>query len=153
MRVMTDVLGLTTIVTLYQAGNGIYEHFDKGLVLDEGKQIYFGPRQDAVPFMKSLDFLRESGSNSADFLTGVTVPTERLIAPGFEESFPRTADEVLAAFERSPMKPKMLEECLAYSSSQEAVDNTALFRESVAHEKQSSVSASSTVTANFPTQV
>ncbi|KAG6355205.1 hypothetical protein INS49_004286 [Diaporthe citri] len=153
MRVMTDMLGLTTIVTLYQAGNGIYEHFDIVLVLDEGKQIYYGPRQDAVPFMESLGFLRESGSNSADFLTGVTVPTERRIATGFEQSFPRTADEVLAAYDRSPIKPKMLEECLAYPSSQEAVDNTALFRESVAHEKHNDVSASSPVTANFPTQV
>lgn len=48
MRVMTDVLGLSTNVTLYQAGNGIYEHFDKVLVLDEGKQIYYGPWQNAV---------------------------------------------------------------------------------------------------------
>lgn len=153
MRVMTDVLGLTTIVTLYQTGNGIYEHFDKVLVLDEGKQMYYGPQQDAVPFMESLGFLRESGSNSADFLTGVTVPTERLVAPGFEQSFPRTADEVLAAYDRSTTKPKMLEECLAYPSSQEALDNTALFRESVAHEKHNGVSVSSPVTANFPTQV
>lgn len=38
---MTDILGLTTIVTLYQAGNSIYEHFDK--VLDDGKQIFYGP--------------------------------------------------------------------------------------------------------------
>lgn len=153
MRVMTGVLGLSTIVTLYQAGNGIYEHFDKVLVLNEGKQIYYGPRENAVPFMEDLGFLRASGSNSADFLTGVTVPTERLIAPGFEQSFPRTADEVLAAYDRSPIKPKMLEECLAYPSSQEAVDNTALFKESVAHEKHNGVSASSPVTANFPTQV
>ncbi|KAM3442518.1 hypothetical protein MY4824_001112 [Beauveria thailandica] len=39
VRVMTDILGLSTIVTLYQAGNDIYEQFDKVLVLEEGKQI------------------------------------------------------------------------------------------------------------------
>lgn len=39
IRAMTDIMGLTTIVTLYQAGNGIYEQFDKVLVLDEGRQI------------------------------------------------------------------------------------------------------------------
>ncbi|KAM3455787.1 hypothetical protein MY3296_002205 [Beauveria thailandica] len=39
IRVMTDILGLSTIVTLYQAGNDIYEQFDKVLVLEEGKQI------------------------------------------------------------------------------------------------------------------
>ncbi|KAH1295275.1 hypothetical protein KXX11_008424, partial [Aspergillus fumigatus] len=41
VRAMTDVFGLSSIVTLYQAGNGIYDLFDKVLVLDEGKQIYY----------------------------------------------------------------------------------------------------------------
>ncbi|KAM3502007.1 hypothetical protein MY10362_005154 [Beauveria mimosiformis] len=36
IRAMTDTLGLSTIVTLYQAGNGIYEQFDKLIVLEEG---------------------------------------------------------------------------------------------------------------------
>lgn len=92
---MTDVLGLTTIVTLYQAGNGIYEHFDKVLVLDEGKQIFYDPQKDAVPFMEDLGFVWDSGSNRGDFLTGVTVPTECVIAPGYEKTFPRTADPYL----------------------------------------------------------
>lgn len=38
LRCLTDTMGLATIVTIYQAGNGIYELFDKVLVLDEGKQ-------------------------------------------------------------------------------------------------------------------
>ena len=54
MRAMTDILGLTTIATLYQAGNGIYEQFDKVLILDEGKQVYYGPRAEAVPFMNPV---------------------------------------------------------------------------------------------------
>ncbi|CAG8927351.1 unnamed protein product [Penicillium salamii] len=41
---MTDVYGLSTIVTLYQVGNGIFDLFDKVFVLDEGKQIFYGPR-------------------------------------------------------------------------------------------------------------
>ncbi|KAG5753808.1 hypothetical protein H9Q70_003571 [Fusarium xylarioides] len=89
IRAMTDILGLTTIVTLYQAGNGIYEHFDKVLVLDEGKQIFYGPQKDAVPFMEGLGFVRASGSNRGDFLTGVTVPTERRIAEGHTPSAPK----------------------------------------------------------------
>ncbi|KAJ5400564.1 hypothetical protein N7465_011053 [Penicillium sp. CMV-2018d] len=42
IRTMTDVLRLTTIITLYQAGNGIYKQFNKVLVLDEGNQIFYG---------------------------------------------------------------------------------------------------------------
>ncbi|KAL5351716.1 hypothetical protein ACLOAV_003576 [Pseudogymnoascus australis] len=153
VRVMTDLLGLTTIVTLYQAGNGIYEHFDKVLVLDNGKQMFYGPQMEAVPFMENLGFMRVSGSNRADFLTGVTVPTERRIAPGSEKAFPRSADEVVAAYGQSEIKPRMLSECRHYPTSEEAKENTANFREMVVYEKHSMVSESSPFTANFSTQV
>jgi ABC-type multidrug transport system ATPase subunit len=153
IRAMTDVLGLTTIVTLYQAGNGIYEYFDKVLVLDEGKQIFYGPQKDAVPFMEDLGFMRDSGSNRGDFLTGVTVPTERLIAPGYEDRFPRTADEILAAYNRSNIKPKMLEECQTYAMTEEALENTVVFKQMVAREKHSGVSETSPFTAGLITQV
>ncbi|KAF5005412.1 hypothetical protein FDECE_8133 [Fusarium decemcellulare] len=153
IRVMTDILGLTTIVTLYQAGNGIYEHFDKVLVLDEGKQIFYGPQKEAVPFMEDLGFMRDGGSNRGDFLTGVTVPHERVIAPGYEETFPRTADAVRDAYHTSAIYPKMLEEARMYPTTQEAADNTAVFKEMVAREKHKGVSAKSPVTADFFTQV
>lgn len=153
MRVMTDVLGLTTIVTLYQAGNGIYDHFDKVLVLDEGKQVFYGPKDEAVPFMQDHGFIKQSGSNSADFLTGVTVPTERIIASGFEETFPRTAADLLAAYEASPIKPKMLAECREYVSSAEAANNTTLFQESVAHEKHGGILARTPTTTSLAIQI
>jgi len=63
LRAMTDVLGLSTIVTLYQAGNAIYNLFDKVLVLDEGKQIYYGPAAEAKPFMENLGLMYSDGAN------------------------------------------------------------------------------------------
>jgi ABC-type multidrug transport system ATPase subunit len=63
LRAMTNVQGLSTIVTLYQAGNGIYNLFDKVLVLDEGKQIYYGPAAEAKPFMENLGFVYTDGAN------------------------------------------------------------------------------------------
>ncbi|KAF3352304.1 hypothetical protein VdG1_09166 [Verticillium dahliae VDG1] len=153
MRDLTDVLGLTTIITLYQAGNGIYENFDKVLVLDEGKQVYYGPQREAVPFMHNLGFLKQSGANSADFLTGVTVPTERIIAPGYENSYPRTAADLFAAYTSSPIMPEMLRECRDYVSSPEARENTALLKEAVAQEKHAGVASSSPVTASLLVQI
>lgn len=152
IRVMTDILGLTTIVTLYQAGNGIYEHFDKVLVLDDGKQIFYGHQKEAVPFMEDLGFIRASGSNCADFLTGVTVPHERLIALGYENRFPRTADEVFVAYDKSTIKPRMLAEC-SYPESDEAAENTAIFKEMFTREKHRSVLPNSTVTTDLLSQV
>ena len=71
VRQMTHLLGLASVVTLYQAGNGVYELFDKVLVLDEGKQIYYGPMKQARPFMEDLGFMCVDGANVADFLTGI----------------------------------------------------------------------------------
>lgn len=149
---MTDILGLSTVMTLYQAGNGIYEEFDKVLVLDEGKQLYYGPREDAVPFMEELGFVCVDGSNKADFLTGVTVPTERKIAPGFESRFPRTGEEIVAAYNRSETKVLMLEEGRSYPGSAAARDNTLALQELVAREKHKGL-RQSPVSANFFKQV
>ncbi|KAJ5771732.1 hypothetical protein N7520_002261 [Penicillium odoratum] len=152
IRTMTDILGLTSIVTLYQAGNGIYDHFDKVLVLDEGKQIFYGPQKEAVPFMEDLGFRRDSGSNRADFLTGVTVPTERVIASGYEHRYPRTSDAIRAAYESNKLKSHMLAEC-SYPESTEAAENTAVFKEMVAREKHRGMSKSSPVTTDFFSQI
>jgi ABC-type multidrug transport system ATPase subunit len=107
IRAMTDIFGLATIVTLYQAGNGIYNLFDKVLVIDEGKEIYYGRMKQARPFMEELGFVCRDGANIADYLTGVTVPTERMIKDGFEDRFPRTADDIRAQYEKSTIKAEV----------------------------------------------
>lgn len=61
IRAMTDILGLSSIVTLYQAGNGIYNLFDKVLVLDEGVELYYGPMQEARPFLEEAGFICREG--------------------------------------------------------------------------------------------
>jgi ABC-type multidrug transport system ATPase subunit/ABC-type multidrug transport system permease subunit len=152
IRAMTDILGLSTIVTLYQAGNGIYEQFDKVLVLDEGKQLYYGPRKDAVPFMESLGFVCVDGSNKGDFLTGVTVPTERKIALGYENRFPRTSVDIAAVYARSQNKTNMIEESQRYSESEAARVDTLAFQDLVAKERHRGV-RNSPVSANFFKQV
>ncbi|KAF2090833.1 putative Brefeldin A resistance protein [Saccharata proteae CBS 121410] len=152
VRAMTDILGLTSIVTLYQAGNGIYDLFDKVLVLDEGKQIYYGSREEARPFMEELGFFCDPSANVADFLTGVTVPTERKILPGFEDRFPRTADEVFAAYDKSPIKQKMITE-YDYPDSEAAKHNTQEFAEAISWDKHKSLPKDSPLTVSFMTQV
>ncbi|KAK7519879.1 putative Brefeldin A resistance protein [Phyllosticta citriasiana] len=152
IRAMTDILGLTTIVTLYQAGNGIFNLFDKVLLLDGGKQIYYGPREQAVPFMEHLGFFCDPSANKGDFLTGVTVPTERVIAPGYEHRFPRTADEIRAEYDKSLIKSAMIAE-YNYPDTQEAARYTEEFKAQVEYEKHKSLPKSSPLTTSFVTQV
>ncbi|PLB53830.1 pleiotropic drug resistance protein, ABC superfamily [Aspergillus steynii IBT 23096] len=152
IRAMTDVLGLSTIVTLYQAGNGIYDLFDKVLVLDEGKEVYYGPMAQARPFMEHLGFVCREGSNVADFLSGVTVPTERKIRPGYENRFPRNADALKAEYEKSPIHNQMALE-YDYPDTDLARERTEDFKTSVSDEKSSRLPNSSVMTVDFVDQV
>ncbi|EKV20717.1 ABC transporter, putative [Penicillium digitatum Pd1] len=152
LRAMTDILGLSTIVTLYQAGNGIYNLFDKILVLDEGKQIYYGPAAAAKPFMEDLGFMYTDGANVGDFLTGLTVPTERKIRPGFENSFPRNADAILTEYIKSSTYRRMVS-TYDYPDSELSRERTAAFKESVAWEKSKHLPKSSSLTTSFWAQL
>lgn len=149
---MTTILGVTTIATLYQAGNGIFEQFDKVLVLDEGKQIFYGPRKEARPFMEQLGFLCDPSANVADFLTGVTVPSERAIHPGFEASFPRSADAVRERYEQSNIHQRMQLE-YTFPESEYTKSSTEDFKQSVATEKSRHLPKNSEFTVPLGKQI
>ncbi|KAF2024223.1 ABC transporter [Setomelanomma holmii] len=152
LRCMTDEMGIATIVTLYQAGNGIYDLFDKVLVLDEGKQIYYGSREEARPFMESLGFVCRAGANVADFLTGVTVPSERQTQPDFETHIPRNNIELHQIYQQSDIKVAMDRE-VDYPSTQEAKTNTRMFEDAVKLDRSPHLPKSSPMTVSFPQQV
>ena len=76
LRIMTDVFQMVNFVSLYQAGEGIYDQFDKVLVIDEGRQIYFGPVKEARQYFISLGFKDLPRQTTADYLTGCTDPNE-----------------------------------------------------------------------------
>lgn len=152
LRAMTTIMGLTTIATLYQAGNAIFEQFDKVLVLDEGEQIFYGPREEARPFMEELGFLCDDSANVADFLTGVTVPSERSIKPGYEHAFPRTSDAVRERYLQSEICRRM-ESQYSFPGSEPAKSGTGDFIESVAQEKSKHLPKSSQFTVPLTTQI
>lgn len=72
-------------------------------MLDEGKQIFYGPLKDARSFMEDMGFIHPDGGNTADFLTAVTVPTERNIRSDKDASCPRNAEDIRKTYERSSL--------------------------------------------------
>ncbi|KAJ4152550.1 ATP-binding cassette transporter snq2 [Fusarium falciforme] len=52
LRIQTNLYKTTTFVSLYQASENIYNLFDKVLVIDEGKQVYFGPATTARSYFE-----------------------------------------------------------------------------------------------------
>ncbi|KAJ3512950.1 hypothetical protein NLJ89_g3230 [Agrocybe chaxingu] len=155
LRVMTDVLGQTTFVTLYQAGESIYELFDKVLVLDEGRQVFYGPPDEARAYFEDLGFKSLPRQTTADYLTGCTDRNERQFAPGRSaHDVPSTPEALEVTFLKSScalVNATRLEDYRHYMMSEE-VDQEA-FRAAVAADKKRGVSKKSPYTLGFTGQV
>ena len=54
MRARADILHDTVAVSLYQAGNGIFDQFDKILVIAEAQVIYYGRRSDVRGYFEDM---------------------------------------------------------------------------------------------------
>lgn len=80
------------------------------LVLAEGREIYYGPRDCARSYFEDLGFECPRGANVADFLTSVAVHTERRIRSGFEGRVPNTATEFEEVYRQSTVFRDMMEE-------------------------------------------
>jgi len=108
IRLSTEYSGSTAIVAIYQASQSIYDLFDKAIVLYEGRQIYFGSAPDARRFFIEMGFDCPDRQTTADFLTSLTSPSERVVRSGFEDYVPRTPDEFAARWKNSAERKQLL---------------------------------------------
>lgn len=115
LRVITTTLHKTTLATFYQASENIYEQFDRVLVLDKGRCIFFGPTKEAKPYFLGLGFECENRKSTPDFLTGITNPQERKIREGIDESsVPLNSVELEAAYKQSDVYQRAMRELEDY---------------------------------------
>ncbi|KAJ5660839.1 uncharacterized protein N7484_000211 [Penicillium longicatenatum] len=77
LRILADVGQKTILATLYQAGEDIYDHFDKVILLDSGHVIYFGSTRGARQYFEELGFIAAPGQTTSEFLTTITDPLQR----------------------------------------------------------------------------
>ena len=70
LRIMTNIYKTTTFVSLYQASENIYGQFDKVMVIDEGRQVFFGPAKEARAYFEGLGFKEKPRQTTPDYLTG-----------------------------------------------------------------------------------
>lgn len=157
LRVMTDISNRTTVVTLYQAGEGIYKLMDKVLVIEDGRMIYQGPADQAKQYFINLGFSCPDRQTTADFLTSVGDPNERQFQEGKEASTPKTPEELEAAFRKSEIYQKTVADVADYEKRLRQSDhaNTRQFKEAVGESKSNSKlkSSHSSYTVSFPRQV
>ncbi|ORX88825.1 hypothetical protein K493DRAFT_235423 [Basidiobolus meristosporus CBS 931.73] len=153
LRIVTNIMHKATMVTVYQASEKIYREFDKVLVLDEGRCVYFGPARDARQYFRSLGFQDSPRQTTSDFLTAVTDPQERRIIPGMEESVPKSAIELEVAYKHSDLHERMVRERAEYE--QYILENrpSEQFRENILESKQKHVPKKSPYTTTYFQQI
>lgn len=100
---MTNIYKTTTFVSLYQASENIYQQFDKVLVIDSGRQVYYGSTHEARAYFEGLGFAPKPRQTTPDYLTGCTDEFEREYAVGRDSS-------------AVPSSPEALEEAFRHSS-------------------------------------
>ncbi|KAI1641146.1 ABC-2 type transporter-domain-containing protein [Biscogniauxia mediterranea] len=155
LRIMTDISNRTTLVTLYQAGEGIYELMDKVLVIDQGREIFSGPAKDAKQYFIDLGFECPERQTTPDFLTAVTDPIERRFRPGFENRAPKTPEDLERAFRNSPNYQKLLADVHDYEQHLLDTDyeDAKKFEGAVQEAKSRTVTKDSPYTVSFFRQV
>ena len=155
LRVVTDVLGQTTFVTLYQAGEGIYDLFDKVMVLDHGRQIYFGPPSEARAYFEDLGFKALPRQSTPDYLVGCADPFERQFAPGRSAlDVPSSPEALEMAFRASGYYKTLTDDLAGYKKEQgEEKKDQEAFRTAVLEDKRKGAAKKSPYTLGFAAQV
>lgn len=102
LRLATDTFRKTSILSLYQAGESLFKHFDKVCVLYEGRMVYFGPGNQARQYFMDMGYEPANRQTTADFLVSVTNPNARILRAGFM-TMPRTAGEFAEYFKNSKL--------------------------------------------------
>ena len=101
IRAMTNMADVSTAVSLYQAGESLYNLADKVLLIDEGKCLYFGPAENAKRYFLDLGFECPERWTTPDFLTSVSDQHERSVRKGWENRIPRNPEEFAQAYRKS----------------------------------------------------
>ncbi|PGH16499.1 hypothetical protein AJ80_05184 [Polytolypa hystricis UAMH7299] len=108
LRSLTNMAEVSTLVAIYQASESLYKLFDKVVLLDEGKCIYFGPTSDAKAYFEGLGFECPPRWTTADFLTSVTESYARRVKEGWEHRIPRSPQQFKQAYLQSEIRKETL---------------------------------------------
>ncbi|RXW18211.1 hypothetical protein EST38_g7644 [Candolleomyces aberdarensis] len=161
LRIATDLVRNASIVSIYQAGESLYQMFDKVCLIYEGRMVYFGPADRARQYFIDMGYVPANRQTTPDFLVSVTDPNGRTAAEEPREAsgsntkpIPRNALEFEAYYRDSEIRRINLEDIKEYRS--EFVDKHHLvqsYRESAHQEKARHTRRKSAYVISIPMQV
>ncbi|CAI4050610.1 ATP-binding cassette multidrug transporter PDR18 SKDI_14G3910 [Saccharomyces kudriavzevii IFO 1802] len=154
IRTMTELLGSTALITIYQASENIYETFDKVTVLYAGRQVFYGKATEAKDYFENMGYLCPPRQSTAEYLTAITDRNGlHKIKPGFEFHVPRTADEFEKYWLNSPNFSNLQREIQEYKEEVDTQRTKRTYNESMAQEKSKGARKSSYYTISYWKQV
>ncbi|KAK9478905.1 ABC-2 type transporter-domain-containing protein [Lipomyces japonicus] len=154
LRTTTNLLKNTAIVAIYQAGENIYQLFDKVTVIYRGRQIYFGPANRAKAYFEQMGYQCPPRQTTAEFLTAVTDPAGRYVKPGFEGRVPTTPDQFVDYWRKSDDYALSLADINAYEADVDGAAALKFLNESAGQERPEHVKRkNSPYVLSFPDQM
>ncbi|CEP24187.1 CDR2 [Cyberlindnera jadinii] len=153
LRTSADVLDTTALIAIYQCSQDAYDLFDKVSVLYDGHQIYFGRADEARRYFINMGWDCPQRQTTADFLTSVTSPRERVARKGYEDEVPKTAKDFEKYWKASPEYATLMREVdQSLEQAHSLATKDAIL--SAKHSRQSKhMRKSSSYTVSFPMQV
>lgn len=114
LKTSAALLDTTPLIAIYQCSQDAYDLFDNVILLYEGRQIYYGPGTEAKQFFERMGYQCPQRQTTADFLTSLTSPAERVAKKGFENKVPRTPKEFEDYWKSSPEYAELLKKLDSY---------------------------------------
>ncbi|CAK9439084.1 uncharacterized protein LODBEIA_P33080 [Lodderomyces beijingensis] len=153
LKTSAVVLEKTPLIAIYQCSQDAYDLFDKVVVLYEGYQIFFGRADQAKQYFINMGYECPERQTTADFLTSITNPAERVVRPGFENKVPRTSEEFDKFWKSSPEYTALIQEIDQHFVECEKLNTKQLFHDSHVARQANHTAPTSPYTVSFPMQV
>ncbi|OMP84439.1 Brefeldin A resistance protein, partial [Diplodia seriata] len=117
LKELSRATGMANVATLYQASESMYaECFDRVMVLYEGRMIFCGRAEEAKAYFVHLGFFCHSRQTTAEFLTAVTSPVERVVRDDHHGSVPLDPDAMADAFRKSEHYQRLTADIAQYNT-------------------------------------
>jgi ATP-binding cassette subfamily G (WHITE) protein 2 (PDR) len=108
LKTQATVMGVTSLIAIYQCSQDAYDLFDNCILLYEGYQIYSGRADEAKEYFIKMGYDCPARQSTADFLTSLTNPAERVVRPGYANKVPRTPKQFYDFWNSSPEREELV---------------------------------------------
>lgn len=155
LKTQADINNTAATVAIYQCSQDAYNLFDKVCVLSDGYQIFFGPANEAKQYFQDMGYFCPERQTTADFLTAVTSPAERIINEEFTKrgiAVPQTPKEMSDHWVKSS-NYKRLNQLIDAKMAENDEDERKRIKDAHVARQSKRARASSPYTVNYMMQV